>query len=149
MIGHKPNIFWQIMWRVVSPLLMLVIFLFFFVVKVNEELIYSVWDPAYVSRDGRSWGRIRGRSGGRRSRGLPNCLPGTPPTSQAEFPKSQKVPYPDWVYGVVVIVSGVPCLAIPCFAIYKFIRNRCQKRGDQQGLIGTQSMVSLNGDLKH
>lgn len=49
MIGHKPNIFWQVTWRVISPLLMLVIFLFFFVVKVKEELIYSVWDPAYVS----------------------------------------------------------------------------------------------------
>lgn len=49
MIGHKPNIFWQVTWRVVSPLLMLVIFLFFLAVKVNEELIYSVWDPAYVS----------------------------------------------------------------------------------------------------
>ncbi|XP_004621449.1 sodium-dependent neutral amino acid transporter B(0)AT1 [Sorex araneus] len=114
MIGHKPNIFWQIMWRVVSPVLMLVIFLFFFVVKVNEELTYSVWDPAYE-----------------------------------EFPKSQKVPYPDWVYGVVVIISGVPCLAIPGFAIYKFIRNRCQKGGDEQGLVSTQSTASLNGDLKH
>ena len=31
MIGHKPNIFWQATWRVVSPLLMLDIFLFFFV----------------------------------------------------------------------------------------------------------------------
>lgn len=53
MIGHKPNIFWQITWRVVSPLLMLVIFLFFFVINVNKELIYSVWDPAYVSVRGR------------------------------------------------------------------------------------------------
>lgn len=52
MIGHKPNIFWQITWRVVSPLLMLVIFLFFFVINVNKELIYSVWDPAYVSVQG-------------------------------------------------------------------------------------------------
>lgn len=28
---------------------MLVIFLFYFVVKVNEELLYSVWNPEYVS----------------------------------------------------------------------------------------------------
>ncbi|KAG8512348.1 Sodium-dependent neutral amino acid transporter B(0)AT3, partial [Galemys pyrenaicus] len=98
MIGHKPNIFWQIMWRVVSPLLMLVILLFFFVVKVNEQLIYSVWDPSYE-----------------------------------EFPKSNKVTYPGWVYGVVVVVSGTPCLAIPGFAIYKFIRSRCRQPGDQEG----------------
>lgn len=49
MIGHKPNIFWQITWRFISPLIMLVIFFFYFVVKVNEELLYSVWDPSYVS----------------------------------------------------------------------------------------------------
>ncbi|XP_061444656.1 sodium-dependent neutral amino acid transporter B(0)AT1-like isoform X2 [Rhineura floridana] len=47
MIGHKPNIFWQAMWRVVSPLIMLVIFLFYFVVKVNEKLQYITWDPDY------------------------------------------------------------------------------------------------------
>ncbi|XP_077605565.1 sodium-dependent neutral amino acid transporter B(0)AT1 [Crocuta crocuta] len=113
MIGHKPNIFWQVTWRVVSPLLMLVIFLFFFVVKVNEELIYSVWDPAYE-----------------------------------EFPKSQKVAYPGWVYAVVVIVAGVPCLVIPGFAIYKLIRNYCQRRGDRQALVSGPSTTSVNGDLK-
>ncbi|XP_072268151.1 sodium-dependent neutral amino acid transporter B(0)AT1 [Pyxicephalus adspersus] len=47
MIGHKPNIFWQITWRVVSPLIMLVIFLFYFVVKVSQKLVYIVWDPNY------------------------------------------------------------------------------------------------------
>ncbi|XP_053449452.1 sodium-dependent neutral amino acid transporter B(0)AT1 isoform X3 [Nycticebus coucang] len=113
MIGHKPNIFWQVTWRVVSPLIMLVIFFFFFVVKVNEELIYSVWDPSYEG-----------------------------------FPKSQKVPYPDWVYAVVVVVAGVPCLTIPGFAIYKLIRTRCQKSGDHQGLVSTLSTASVNGDLK-
>ncbi|XP_034854681.1 sodium-dependent neutral amino acid transporter B(0)AT1 [Mirounga leonina] len=113
MIGHKPNIFWQVTWRVISPLLMLVIFLFFFVVKVKEELIYSVWDPAYE-----------------------------------EFPKSQKVTYPGWVYAVVVIVAGMPCLAIPGFAIYKLLRDRCQRPGDHQGLVSGPSMASINGDLK-
>ncbi|XP_015282828.1 PREDICTED: sodium-dependent neutral amino acid transporter B(0)AT1 [Gekko japonicus] len=47
MIGHKPNIFWQATWRVISPLIMLVIFFFYFVVKVNEKLEYIVWDPTY------------------------------------------------------------------------------------------------------
>ncbi|XP_074056102.1 sodium-dependent neutral amino acid transporter B(0)AT1 [Macrotis lagotis] len=113
MIGHKPNIFWQITWRVVSPLIMLVIFLFYFVIKVNEKLSYSVWDPDYT-----------------------------------EFPKSEKKPYPDWVYAVVVFVAGVPCLIIPLFALYKFIRNRCQKKHDHQGLVSAYSVPSVNGDLK-
>nr|BAC66209.1 hypothetical protein [Mus musculus] len=114
MIGHKPNIFWQVTWRVVSPLIMLVIFLFFFVIEVNKTLMYSIWDPNYE-----------------------------------EFPKSQKIPYPNWVYAVVVTVAGVPCLSIPCFAIYKFIRNCCQKSDDHHGLVNTLSTASVNGDLKN
>ncbi|CAO2592044.1 Sodium-dependent neutral amino acid transporter B(0)AT1 [Lemmus lemmus] len=114
MIGHKPNIFWQITWRVVSPLIMLVIFLFFFVNEVNKSLTYSIWNPDYE-----------------------------------EFPKTQKIAYPNWVYAVVVIVVGIPCLAIPGFAIYKLIRNRCQKSGDHHGLVNTMSTASVNGDLKN
>uniref|UniRef100_A0A8C9RQ25 Transporter n=1 Tax=Scleropages formosus TaxID=113540 RepID=A0A8C9RQ25_SCLFO len=45
MIGHKPNIFWQVTWRVLSPLIMLVIFLFYFVTKVSAELTYIAWNP--------------------------------------------------------------------------------------------------------
>nr|XP_014703972.1 sodium-dependent neutral amino acid transporter B(0)AT1 [Equus asinus] len=113
MVGHKPNIFWQVMWRLVSPLIMLVIFLAFFVVEVTKELTYSVWDPAYE-----------------------------------EFPNSRRTSYPGWVYVVVVIVAGVPCLSIPGFAIYKLIRNYCQRPGDHQGLVSAPSTASVNGDLK-
>lgn len=82
MIGHKPNIFWQITWRVVSPLLMLVILLFFLVVQVNQKLMYSVWDPAYVSVRGRCMGRV-GRAPGRRCVGLGNLgSPSPPPQGQ-------------------------------------------------------------------
>ncbi|XP_065140019.1 sodium-dependent neutral amino acid transporter B(0)AT1-like [Paramisgurnus dabryanus] len=45
MIGHKPNLFWQITWRFVSPLLVLVIFLFYFVTTISKELTYIAWDP--------------------------------------------------------------------------------------------------------
>lgn len=68
---------------------------------------------------------------------------------QEEFPKSQKVPYPDWVYGVVVIVAGVPCLTIPGFIIYKLIRNRCQRPDSEQGLVSSLSIDSVNRDLKN
>ncbi|XP_015676661.1 sodium-dependent neutral amino acid transporter B(0)AT1 [Protobothrops mucrosquamatus] len=47
MIGHKPNIFWQATWRVISPVIMIVIFFFYFVVKVTENLEYITWDPSY------------------------------------------------------------------------------------------------------
>ncbi|XP_034017458.1 sodium-dependent neutral amino acid transporter B(0)AT1 [Thalassophryne amazonica] len=45
MIGHKPNIFWQATWRVVSPLIIFVIFVFYFVTKVSAQLTYIAWNP--------------------------------------------------------------------------------------------------------
>ncbi|XP_002665492.2 sodium-dependent neutral amino acid transporter B(0)AT1 [Danio rerio] len=45
MIGHKPNIFWQATWRLISPLIVLVIFLFYFVTTVSKKLTYIAWDP--------------------------------------------------------------------------------------------------------
>ncbi|KAK6327980.1 hypothetical protein J4Q44_G00036260 [Coregonus suidteri] len=44
MIGHKPNLFWQVTWRFVSPVIMLAIFIFYFVTQVSGELTYLVWD---------------------------------------------------------------------------------------------------------
>lgn len=49
MVGHKPNIFWQATWRVISPLIMIVILVFYFVTQVTKQLTYLVWDPASVS----------------------------------------------------------------------------------------------------
>ncbi|XP_071372144.1 solute carrier family 6 member 19b [Centroberyx affinis] len=45
MIGHKPNFFWQVSWRVVSPLIMFFILVFYFITKVSEKLFYKAWDP--------------------------------------------------------------------------------------------------------
>ncbi|KAM4630442.1 sodium-dependent neutral amino acid transporter B(0)AT1-like [Polymixia lowei] len=44
MIGHKPNIFWQVTWRVVSPFIMAVILVFYFVTQISKNLTYLVWD---------------------------------------------------------------------------------------------------------
>ncbi|KAK2830159.1 hypothetical protein Q5P01_018090 [Channa striata] len=49
MIGHKPNIFWQATWRVVSPLIVLVIFVFYFATKVSATLTYITWNPNSVN----------------------------------------------------------------------------------------------------
>lgn len=67
---------------------------------------------------------------------------------QEEFPKTEKVEYPPWVYAVIVLLAGVPSLAIPTFAIYKAIRNRCEKKNDRSGLIAT-SETSINGNIKY
>ena len=49
MIGHKPNLFWQITWRYVSPLIMAFIFVFYLVTQVTKNLTYLVWDEDAVS----------------------------------------------------------------------------------------------------
>uniref|UniRef100_A0A665THN6 Transporter n=1 Tax=Echeneis naucrates TaxID=173247 RepID=A0A665THN6_ECHNA len=48
MIGHKPSIFWQVSWRLISPLIILVILVFYLVTQAQEELTYLVWDPNSV-----------------------------------------------------------------------------------------------------
>uniref|UniRef100_A0A3Q1G9V4 Transporter n=1 Tax=Acanthochromis polyacanthus TaxID=80966 RepID=A0A3Q1G9V4_9TELE len=45
MIGHRPNFFWQASWRVISPLIMFFILVFYLVAKVSEKLLYKAWDP--------------------------------------------------------------------------------------------------------
>lgn len=49
MVGHKPNIFWQATWRVISPLLMIFILIFYFVTQITKDLTYLVWDEEAVS----------------------------------------------------------------------------------------------------
>ncbi|KAM8840976.1 sodium-dependent neutral amino acid transporter B(0)AT1-like isoform 1-T1 [Spinachia spinachia] len=44
MIGHKPNIFWQVTWRFISPVIMVVILVFYFVTQVTKSPTYLVWD---------------------------------------------------------------------------------------------------------
>ncbi|KAM9385721.1 sodium-dependent neutral amino acid transporter B(0)AT1-like [Pholidichthys leucotaenia] len=49
MIGHKPNIFWQATWRVISPLIMVFILIFYFVTQVQKEFTYLSWDMKAAS----------------------------------------------------------------------------------------------------
>lgn len=49
MIGHKPNIFWQATWRVISPVIMILILIFYFVTQVTKKFTYLVWDQEAVS----------------------------------------------------------------------------------------------------
>lgn len=49
MTGRKPSIFWQVTWRFVSPLIVLVILIFYLITQAQEELTYLVWDPTSVS----------------------------------------------------------------------------------------------------
>ncbi|KAJ3608835.1 hypothetical protein NHX12_023365 [Muraenolepis orangiensis] len=47
MIGHKPNIYWQVTWRFISPLIVFTILVFYLVTIVQKDLTYLIWDPEY------------------------------------------------------------------------------------------------------
>lgn len=49
MVGKKPCIFWQISWMFISPVIVLVILIFYLVTQAQKELTYLVWDPNSVS----------------------------------------------------------------------------------------------------
>lgn len=49
MTGHKPSLYWQVTWRFISPVIVLVILVFYLVTLAQEKLTYLVWDPNYVS----------------------------------------------------------------------------------------------------
>lgn len=118
MIGHKPNIFWQVTWRVVSPLIVFVIFVFYLVTKVSETPTYITWNPSSV----------RSTPIYLRSEWLYDSVLiviFTLESLQPNFPELAKVPYPDWIYVIIVILAGLPCLLIPGIALAKLFQRRC------------------------
>ncbi|KAL4646924.1 sodium-dependent neutral amino acid transporter B(0)AT3-like [Arapaima gigas] len=48
MTGRRPNIFWQANWRVISPLMLLIVFLAYVAVQAMQALTYSTWNPNYA-----------------------------------------------------------------------------------------------------
>lgn len=48
MTGRRPNLYWQATWRVISPVMLLVVFLAYIVVEAQEKPTYTVWNPDYV-----------------------------------------------------------------------------------------------------
>lgn len=48
MTGHRPNLYWQATWRVISPLMLLVVFLAYVVVQAQKNPTYEAWNPNYV-----------------------------------------------------------------------------------------------------
>uniref|UniRef100_A0A673GSD5 Transporter n=1 Tax=Sinocyclocheilus rhinocerous TaxID=307959 RepID=A0A673GSD5_9TELE len=46
-----------------------------------------------------------------------NCL-------QENFPVLETKSYPDWIYAIIFILSGVPALVIPAVALFRLIRNQ-------------------------
>ncbi|XP_070702332.1 sodium-dependent neutral amino acid transporter B(0)AT1-like isoform X2 [Pempheris klunzingeri] len=98
MIGRKPSLFWQLSWRFISPLIVLVILVFYLVTQAQEELTYLVWDPNSFCH------------------------------LQEKFPSLASVTYPSWINGIIFLLAGVPSLAVPLYALCRLVFVCCKKK---------------------
>ncbi|XP_030202409.1 sodium-dependent neutral amino acid transporter B(0)AT3-like isoform X1 [Gadus morhua] len=48
MTGKRPNIFWRVCWRFISPLYLLAVFLAYVVIQTQQHPQYLAWNPDYV-----------------------------------------------------------------------------------------------------
>lgn len=49
MIGHRPNWYWKIMWAIVSPLILILLFIFYIVSYIlGGTPTYQAWDKELV-----------------------------------------------------------------------------------------------------
>lgn len=48
MTGRKLNLYWQIAWRFISPLLLLIVFMAFVTLQLQKPPSYTAWNPKYV-----------------------------------------------------------------------------------------------------
>ncbi|XP_048795302.1 inactive sodium-dependent neutral amino acid transporter B(0)AT3 isoform X2 [Lagopus muta] len=47
MTGRKLNLYWQITWRFISPLLLLIVFVAFVTLQIQKTPTYAAWNPKY------------------------------------------------------------------------------------------------------
>uniref|UniRef100_A0AAV2K8I9 Transporter n=1 Tax=Knipowitschia caucasica TaxID=637954 RepID=A0AAV2K8I9_KNICA len=47
-----------------------------------------------------------------------------------DFPKLETLSYPDWVYFIIFLLSGIPSLIIPAFALYKCFQRCISKKNN-------------------
>lgn len=48
MTGRRPGLYWRVTWKVISPLLLLTIFVAYFVLLTQTPLSYRAWNPQHV-----------------------------------------------------------------------------------------------------
>lgn len=48
MTGRRPGLYWRVTWKIISPLLLLTIFVAYIIFLVWTTLSYKAWNPQYV-----------------------------------------------------------------------------------------------------
>ncbi|KAF3691812.1 Sodium-dependent neutral amino acid transporter B(0)AT3 [Channa argus] len=49
MTGRRPNMYWQVTWRFISPFMLLVVFVAYVVIEVKKWPTYKAWNPNNVN----------------------------------------------------------------------------------------------------
>ncbi|XP_066479954.1 inactive sodium-dependent neutral amino acid transporter B(0)AT3 [Tiliqua scincoides] len=47
MTGRQPNIYWKVTWKIISPLLMLIVFVAYVAFQTQRQAGYATWNPTY------------------------------------------------------------------------------------------------------
>lgn len=106
---------------VISPTLLLVIFVAYVVTQAQAYPKYPAWNPDYVRMQ--------------RSRKLPRSLFASSasdhflfsPFLKEHFPETEAKLYPDWVFGIIILLCALPVISIPLVALYHLICSRVRK----------------------
>ena len=48
MTGRRPNLYWQVTWRLLSPVMLLLVFLAYIVIEAETTPTYNAWNPDFV-----------------------------------------------------------------------------------------------------
>lgn len=49
MNGSRPNIFWKACWLVISPVMLLTVFVAYVILQAQQHPTYPTWNPEFVS----------------------------------------------------------------------------------------------------
>lgn len=49
---------------------------------------------------------------------------------QKNFPTLEQKPYPTWIYVIIFILAGIPSIAIPFTAVWKFIKMKMTSKSN-------------------
>ncbi|XP_043832511.1 inactive sodium-dependent neutral amino acid transporter B(0)AT3 [Dromiciops gliroides] len=47
MTGRRPNFYWKVTWKIISPLLLLIIFVSYIILMTQKQPTYGSWNPQY------------------------------------------------------------------------------------------------------
>nr|KAF6356048.1 solute carrier family 6 member 18 [Myotis myotis] len=116
MTGRRPGLYWRVTWKVISPLLLLTIFVAYIIFLVWTTLSYKAWNPQYEEIGG-------------------SCPPTTFTWLRKQFPSRQEKSYPGWVQAICGLLSFLPALLVPGVAMAQLpIWRRRKQENVQQNM---------------